>query len=83
MLAWHIVIDWTGLGLYAAVTKAHSGPGQWGADSLGCVYHSAFSLSLSQPPPVYCACHVTASVSLSRSLKARAHVYQAAARLLL
>lgn len=45
MLSWCVVIDGPRLKLYAAVTKAHSGNGQWAAYGLGCVYHSAFFLN--------------------------------------
>lgn len=66
-------VDWTGA--VCCSDKSTFRPGQWGADSLGCVYHSA-SLSLT-PPPVYCVCCLTVSLIRSQSLKARAHAHPA------
>lgn len=67
MPAWHVVIDWTGLGLYAAETKAHSG---WDNGELT-AWVAFITLPLSPSlPPVYCVCCLTVSLVLSRSLKA-------------
>lgn len=82
MLAWHVVIDWTGLGLYAAaVTKAHSG--QDNGELTAWVVFITLLLSLSPSlPPVYCVCCLTVCLARSQSLKAPAHAHPAACLLL-
>lgn len=80
MFAWHDVIDWTGLELHAAATKAHSSRDN-GELTAWVVFITLLSLSVSLPPPVYCVCCLTASLLSSQSLTAQAHVRQAVYRL--
>ncbi len=63
-------LDWTGA--VCCSDKSTFRPGQWGADSLGCVYHSA-SLSLSLSLSL-CLLSVAFAVSLKHTF-ARQPVY--------
>lgn len=66
MPAWHVVIDWTGPGLFAAVTKAHSGPDNGALTGRAAFIALPLSLWL---PPVYCV----------RRRSPKAHVHHRAA----